>query len=259
MSDTNTAAAELKESIFSRFTADAECLLPGRPDEAIVLLEVAIALHQATGSGADPCLEKPLADLSRLYLDAGDYARALAKAFDAIHLVTRIRGRQDLQLATCFDLVVRIYVKQGLPSLKYAIEPATRSLLIKQHHHGAVSRQAADSYYMLGMLHTECLEHRKAFDALTSALHIYVGALGAERPEVVRTKARIGLVHWLAGWSEGAEQEFKDQLMLLDSMVGRKDAHVIELLEAQALTLRKFKRNGEAMRIEADLDGRAKK
>lgn len=190
------------------------------PDEAIGLLEKAVAMHRALwGAQPYPDFAASLNDLGlMLYYDKGDYDRAEQLLRESMAMKRRLLGDKHPEIATSLSNIADVLHNKG--DLAGAERDYLQSLAMYRELLGNEHPFVARTLNNLAFVYHDKGDVRAALETERESLAIYKKNFSGDNPEVARIENQLG--YWLTetGQYDAAERCLDEALAMRTRLFG---------------------------------------
>lgn len=199
-------------------------------DEAIALLEKAVAMHRALwGTQPYPDFAASLNDLGlMLYYDNSDYDRAEQLLRESLAMKRKLLGDKHPEIATSLSNIADVLHNKG--DLAGAENDYLQSLAMYRELLGNEHPYVARTLNNLAFVYYDKGDIRAALRTERESLAIYQKDFPGDNPEVARVENRLG--YWLVetGRYAAAERRLNDALAMRTRLFGKSHPDVASSL-----------------------------
>lgn len=199
-------------------------------DEAIALLEKAVAMHRALwGTQPYPDFAASLNDLGlMLYYDKGDYDRAEQLLLESMAMKRKLLGDKHPEIATSLSNIADVLHNKG--DLAGAEKDYLQSLAMYRELLGNEHPYVARTLNNLAFVYYDKGDVRAALQTERESLAIYRKNFPGDNPDVARVENRLG--YWLieTGQYTAAERCLNEALAMRIRLFGKSHPEVASSL-----------------------------
>jgi tetratricopeptide (TPR) repeat protein len=175
-----------------------------------------------------PSIATTLNNLAALYLEMGEYEKALQLFQRALNIREKVLGTKHLDVAQTLNNLAELYLKTG--EYEEALQLFQRALDIREKVLGTKHLDVAITLNNLAALYLKMGNYEKALHFFRRALDVRESTLGPEHTSVATTLNNLATLYLKMGNHEKALSHYKRALDIREKILGPKHPDVATTL-----------------------------